>query len=85
MIELHLDLKFQMKPWKKALLFSLLFYLIILFIFIVIITFALKDFKFGLVSIISIIYMGILFFGFRHMYRRFEEKFKILIEDINKK
>lgn len=81
MIELHLDLKFQMKPWKKALLFSLLFYLIILFIFITIITFMLKDFNFKLVSIISVIYLGALFFSFRHMYRRFEEKFKALIED----
>lgn len=81
MIELHLDLKFQMKPWKKALLFSLLFYLIILFIFIVIITFMLKDFNFILVSIISVIYLGALFLSFRHMYRRFEEKFKALIED----
>jgi len=81
MIELHLDLKFQMKPWKKALLFSLLFYLIILFIFIVIITFVLKDFNLKLVSIISVIYMGALFFSFRYMYRRFEEKFKALTED----
>jgi membrane protein required for beta-lactamase induction len=78
MIELHLDLKFHMKPWKKALLFSLLFYLIILFIFIAIITFMLKGFKFGLVSIISVIYLGALFFGFRNMYRGFEEKFKAL-------
>ena len=81
MIELHLDLKFHMKPWKKALLFSLLFYLIILLTFIIIITFLLKDFKFGLVSIISVIYLGVLFFAFRHMYRRFEEKFKALTED----
>jgi positive regulator of sigma E activity len=81
MIELHLDLKFQMKPWKKALLFSFLFYLIILFIFIIIITFALRDFKFGLVSIISAIYLGALTLGFRHMYRRFQEKFTVLNKD----
>lgn len=84
MIELHLDLKFHMKPWKKALLFSLLLYLIILPIFIIIITFLLKDFRFGLVSIISVIYISALFFGFRHMYRRFEEKFKALNEDNEK-
>lgn len=84
MIELHLDLKFHMKPWKKALLFSLVYYLTILLIFIVIITFLLKDFKFGLVSIISVIYLGALFFAFRLMYRRFEVKFKALTEDNEK-
>ena len=83
MIELHLDLKFQMKPWKKALLFSLIFYLVILFIFIVVITFMLKNFNFILVSIISFIYIGSLFFCFRHMYRKFEEKFKALNEDLS--
>ncbi len=82
MIELHLDLKFHMKPWKKALLFSLLFYLIILLIFIIIITFLSKGFKFGLVSIISVLYLGALFFGFRYMYRRFEEKFKSDISEM---
>lgn len=76
MIELHLDLKFHMKPWKKALLFSLIFYLIILLIFIVIITFLLKDFKIVLVSIISAIYLGAVFFGFRNMYGKFEKKFR---------
>ncbi len=85
MIELHLDLKFHMKPWKKALLFSLFFYMIILFIFIVIITFMLKDFKFGLVAAISFVYMGALFLGFQYMYRRFDEKFKILSMDTSKK
>lgn len=84
MIELHLDLKFHMKPWKKALLFSLVYYLTILLIFIVIITFLLKDFKFGLVSIISVIYLGALFFAFHLMYRRFEVKFKALTEDNEK-
>ena len=85
MIELHLDLKFQMKPWKKALLFSFLFHLIILFIFIVIITFMLKDFKFGLVSIISVIYLGVLILGFCHMCRRFQEKFTVLTKEKSEK
>ncbi|MCX9081099.1 MAG: hypothetical protein OIN83_02760 [Candidatus Methanoperedens sp.] len=84
MIELHLDLKFHMKPWKKALLFSSIFYLIILFIFIVIITFALKDFNFGLVAAISVVYMSALLLGFQYMYRRFDEKFKILNKDLSK-
>jgi hypothetical protein len=84
MIELHLDLKFNMKPWKKALLFSLFFYLLILFILIVIITFMLKDFKFGLVAAVSFVYMGALFLGFQYMYRRFDEKFKILNKDLSK-
>ena len=84
MIELHLDLKFHMKPWKKALFFSLIFYLIILFIFIVIITFALKDFNFGLVAAISVVYMSVLLLCFQYMYRRFDEKFKILNKDLSK-
>jgi hypothetical protein len=75
MIELHLDLKFNMKPWKKALAFSFLFYLIILFILIVIITFMKKDFDFGLVSKISAAYLTALILSFRHMYKTFREKF----------
>ena len=75
MIELHLDLKFHMKPWKKALAFSFFFYLIILFILIVMITFILKDFNFRIVSIISGAYFGVLILSFRYMYKRFQEKF----------
>ncbi len=75
MIELHLDLKFHMKPWKKALAFSFLFYLIVLFIFIVIITFALKRFNHGLVLVLAGGYISTLALGFRHMYRIFKAKF----------
>jgi len=78
MIELHLDLKFKMKPWKKALAFSFLFYLIILFILIIIITFARKGFSFGLVSIVSAGYMIPLILGFRYMFKIFKEKFAIV-------
>jgi glycopeptide antibiotics resistance protein len=85
MIELHLDLKFHMKPWKKALFFSLLFNLIILIIFIIIITFMLQGFKFGLVAAISVVYIGALLLCFQYMYRRFDEKFKILSVDTSKK
>lgn len=78
MIELHLDLKFMMKPWKKALAFSFLFYLIVLFILIVVITFMIKDFNFGLVSKISGAYLTALILSFRYMYRTFKEKFASL-------
>lgn len=78
MIELHLDLKFKMKPWKKALAFSFLFYLIVLFILIIIITFIKKDFNFGLVSIIFAGYMIPLILVFRHMFKMFKEKFVLL-------
>jgi len=80
MIELHLDLKFHMKPWKKALLFSFLFYLIILFILIIIITFIQKDFDFKLVSIISGAYLTALILSFRQMYKIFKEKFTLSIK-----
>ena len=75
MIELHLDLKFSMKPWKKALVFSFLFYLIVLFVFIVLITFIKKDFDFKLVSMISAAYVTVLVLSFRFMYNIFKEKF----------
>lgn len=78
MIELNLDLKFKMKPWKKALLFSFLFYLIILFILIIIITFIRKDFDFGLISKVSVMYMGALILSFRRMYKNFKTKFVLL-------
>jgi hypothetical protein len=78
MIELHLDLKFKMKPWKKALAFSFLFYLIILFILIIIITFVGKKFNFRLVSVISVVYLTTLILSFRYMYRTFKEKFASL-------
>lgn len=75
MIELHLDLKFKMKPWKKALAFSFYFYLIVLFILIIIITFIHKDFNFGLVSIVSARYMIPLILVFHYMFKMFKEKF----------
>lgn len=75
MIEIHLDLKFRMKPWKKALMFSFLFYLIVLFVFIVLITFIKKDFDFKLVSIISGAYVTMLVLSFRFMYKIFKKKF----------
>ena len=75
MIELHLDLKFKMKPWKKALAFSFLFYLVILFILIVIVTFIKKDFDFKLVFLISAFYLTALVLSFRYMYRKFKAKF----------
>lgn len=78
MIELHLDLKFRMKPWKKALVFSFMFYLIVLFIFIVIITFMKKDFDTGLVGKISAVYLTALILSFRYMYGSFKKKFALL-------
>lgn len=77
MIELHLDLKFKMKPWKKALALSFLFYLIILFVLIVIITFMEKGFKFSHVAIISGVYLTGLVLSFRYMYRKFRARFTI--------
>lgn len=81
MIELHLDLKFHMKPWKKALLFSFLLYLIILLILIIIITFIKKDLDIKLVSIISGAYLIALIISFRQMYRTFKEKFTPSIKE----
>jgi len=78
MIELHLDIKFKMKTWKKALAFSFLFYLIILFMLIVIITFILKDFNFKLVFLISGVYLTALTLSFRYMYKVFKKKFSSL-------
>ncbi len=74
MIELHLDLKFHMKPWKKALAFSFIFYLIILFILIIIITFVEEKFNRGLVLVLLAVYLTVLILSFRYMYKTFEEK-----------
>ncbi len=79
MIELHLDLKFHMKPWKKALFFSFLFYLIVLFILILFITFMKKDFDAGLVIKISLAYLTVLILSFWRMYRLFKETFASLV------
>jgi hypothetical protein len=78
MIELHLDLKFKMKPWKKALAFSFLFHLIVLFIIIIIITFIKKDFNFSIVLIVSAGYMIPLILGYRYLFKIFKEKFVML-------
>lgn len=85
MIELHIDLKFLMKPWKKALFFSLLFYLILFFISIVIIKFILNYLTIRFLLIISVVYLGLLFLSFRNMYKRFEVKFRTLTDDIIEK
>jgi Ca2+/Na+ antiporter len=77
MIELHLDLKFHMKPWKKALAFSFLFYLIVLVILILIITFTGKKFNRVLVLVLSTIYFTVLILSFRYMYKVFKEKYSI--------
>jgi len=80
MIELHLDLKFKMKPWKKALAFSFLFHLIVLFMLIVIITFVNKGFKFSLVAMISGVYLTVLVLSFRYMYRKFKDRFTEMVQ-----
>ena len=51
----------QAKDWKKSLFFSLISYCCILFLLIVAVTFALKDFNFLAVSGISAGYMCIVF------------------------
>ncbi|WP_367343974.1 hypothetical protein [Methanomethylovorans sp.] len=47
------------RDWKKSLLFSLISYCCILFLLIVVITFALKEFNFPIVSGVSAGYMCI--------------------------
>jgi c-di-AMP phosphodiesterase-like protein len=79
MIELHLDLKFHMKPWKKALAFSFLFYLIVLLILIIIITFTGKKFNRVLMLILSTVYLTLLIISFRYMYKVFKEKSSISV------
>ena len=75
MIELHLDLKFNMKPWKKALFFSFICYLIVFLILMVSVTLIKKDINFKLVSIISITYLAALTLAFYYMYKIFKTKF----------
>ncbi|WMW25442.1 hypothetical protein RE474_01595 [Methanolobus sediminis] len=48
----------SLKDWQKAMMFSFVSYLIILFGLIVVITFMLKDFQFLLVFGLSFVYVG---------------------------
>jgi predicted neutral ceramidase superfamily lipid hydrolase len=75
MIELHLDLKFLMKPWKKALFFSFFCYLVVFLILMVIVILIKKDIDLKLVSIISITYLAALTLAFHYMYKIFKTKF----------
>ncbi|CAG0957170.1 MAG: hypothetical protein MPEBLZ_00623 [Candidatus Methanoperedens nitroreducens] len=75
MIELHFGLKFRMKTWKKALAFSFLFYLIILFIFSIILTFTLTDFNYKVIFMFFASYMTLLILGFLQMFRIFKARF----------
>jgi len=75
MIELHLDLKLIMKPWKKALAFSFLSYFIILLILLVIVTIIKKNIDLKLISVISITYLAALTSGFFYMYKIFKYEF----------
>jgi hypothetical protein len=75
MIELHFDLKFLMEPWKKALAFSYLYYILIYFLLIVIVIVLIKNIDLKLVSMISITYLTALTLSFWHMYRLFKSKF----------
>jgi hypothetical protein len=75
MIELHLDLKFHMKPWKKALAFSFLSYLIVLFLLMFIVTIIKKDIDLKLLSIISITCLTALILGFCYMYKIFKSRY----------
>ncbi len=80
MIELHFDLKFLMEPWKKALAFSYIYYLLIYFLLIVIVTVLIKNINLQLVSIISITYLTALTLSFRRMYKLFKSKYSRELE-----
>jgi hypothetical protein len=75
MIELHFDLKFRTEPWKKALAFSFIYYLLVYFLLVVIVTVLNKDINLKIVSMISITYFAALTLGFRHMYKLFKSKY----------
>ena len=77
MIELHFDLKFLMEPWKKALAFSFMYYLLIYFLLIAIVTILLKDIDLKLLSTISITYLTGLTLGFLYMYKLFKSKYSL--------
>ena len=80
MIELHFDLKFLMEPWKKALAFSFIYYLLVYFLLIFIVSILNKNINLKLVSMISITYLVALTLGFRHMYKLFKSKYSRELE-----
>jgi hypothetical protein len=78
MIELHFDLKFKTTPWKKALAFSFLFYLILLIVCIFVIISIKKDIDNKLLGIVFGACVSALILSFRYMYRIFKEKLLLL-------
>ena len=74
-MELPFDIKFKTK-WQKALLYSLIYYIISLILLNVAIVFEREEFNIKLLAIISISYMAVSIIGFRYMYKKFEEKFQ---------
>ncbi len=75
MIELNLDIKFNLKPWKKALVISFFYYLIALIIVIFIFIIKLGEFNFKLISMIFGIYLIFLILTFHYMNKIFENKY----------
>ncbi len=49
----------NIKSWKQALALSFLSYSIVLVAILVVITFALQDFRFSIIAVTSFVYMGI--------------------------
>lgn len=71
-MELHLELKSKITPWKKALILSFLCYIILFCILIAMIAFAGIDNR--IILMISSGYMLVLISSFRYMHKKFKEK-----------
>jgi len=72
-MELPFDIKFKTK-WQKALLYSFVYYLMVLILLDAMIIYHSKRFSIKPVALISIPYLITLFFVFRSIYIKFEER-----------
>ena len=78
MIEFDLDIKFKMEPWKKALVSSFFYHLVLIIIVLFIATVKIGEFNSGLMFMIFSAYFIFLILTFRYIYKLFENKFSSL-------
>lgn len=75
MIDLDFEIIFK-KKWQKALLYSFVYYLILLVLLCIAIMVKRESFSIGLLAIISPLYLIVLILCFRYMYIKFGGKFR---------
>lgn len=73
-MELPFDLKFKTK-WQKALLYSFVYYLMVLIPLGIVIIYKSRRFNIKLVALISVLYLTMLILFFKMLYKKFDINF----------